>query len=256
MVVAGAVLVHSGEMIAVIVGAGDTVAVPEGKRAEGSFHAAIVRRAQPFRSQPVLVLEVGDRGRVELDRSSSPVGLPLELGSGDVPRRGSLPARVKNVFRACPARIDAHPLIESVIGVFRRAAAVHLAGGPGATPYVPPRPWLPQVPRFWASGRARHSPGLLLAPQMLRQVSFTARIERWSSRGTRSKQSLIPHSVRDDNGPPGFGIYDRLTGKRVEQPQMFRLRFAPLNMTVQLFWLRLAYQDICTTASWRSLRRT
>ena len=100
------------------------------------------------------------------------------------------------------------------------------AGGPGATPFVPPRSWLPQMPRFWASGRARHSPGLLLVPQMLRQLSSTARIERWRSLGTRSKQPRIPHSVRDDNGFPGFWSYDRLTGKRAEQPQMFRLRFA------------------------------
>ena len=119
-----------------------------------------------------------------------------------------------------------------------------------------PRPWLPQVPRFWAPGRARHSPGLLLVPQMLRQLSFTARIERWRSRGTRSKQPRIPHSVRDDNRLPGLWPYDRLTGKRVEQPQMSRLRFAPLNMTMQLFWLRLEYKNICTTTSWRSLRCT
>ena len=96
----------------------------------------------------------------------------------------------------------------------------------------------------------------LLVPQVLRQLSFTARIERWRSRGTRSKQPRIPHSVRDDNGFPGFWPYDRVTGKRAEQPQMFRLRFAPLNMTMQLFWLRLEYKDICTTTSWRSLRCT
>ena len=42
------------------------------------------------------------------------------------------------------------------------------AGGPGATPFVPPRSWLPRVPCLWAPGRPRHSPGLLLVLQVLR----------------------------------------------------------------------------------------
>jgi len=102
--------------------------IAEGQGCEGSFHGSIVRRTQPLCTQPILVLEVSGTALVEGHRRGIPVILPLHLsltGSIPIPCRNPLARRIEGKIRGCATNYGAHPLVQRVVEVGRRQAAIH-----------------------------------------------------------------------------------------------------------------------------------